>query len=128
VAERANRRYWASHQGNNLFVSWFRRRPTPGRDRESYPRPGQVAVVSGDLQEWEFIPANAIARHGHLTLLNTESERWLGQDEAIALRGELTALTNGDVSAGDRLPIERAAALVDHGVKAGTGIQVVPPA
>jgi hypothetical protein len=114
--------------GHNQAASLLRRRHAAPRERQSYPQPGYVAVVSGDAQEWEFISSKVIGQPGDLPVLGTERERWLSQAEATALLGELAALAATDVSATDRLDILRAPALVRYGVDTGTGIQVVPSA
>jgi hypothetical protein len=106
----------------------FGRRALPPRDRNSYPQPGYVAVVSAETQEWEFVSAKAIRSHGHLPVLGAEEAEWLGQAEQAKLLDELTVLANAAVSPEDRLDILRAAALVRYALETGTAIQVVPPA
>jgi hypothetical protein len=109
-------------------MGWFWRRPSPPRDRQGYPQRGFVTIVSAEAQEWEFVRAKSIQRHGPLPLLQTESDRWLGQADATALLGELTALAaNPDLSPDERLRVRRASTLVHYGVETGTGIQIVPP-
>jgi hypothetical protein len=108
-------------------VGWFRR-PIAPRDRHSYPQAGYVTVVSGDLQEWEFVRAPTARRAGENSLLAATVEpRWLNQDEAEALVAELNALLGENVRPDDGLDIRRAVAIAQFGVDTGTGIQVVPP-
>lgn len=109
-------------------VTLLGRRPLPPRDRNSYPQPGYVAVVSAETQEWEFVSGMAIRSHGHLPVLEAEEAAWLGQAEQTTLLDELTVLANAGVSPEDRLEIRRAAALVGYALETGTSIQVVPPA
>lgn len=110
-------------------MSWFRRQPSSPRDRHTYSRPGYVAVVSAEAQEWEFVPLKLLRQQGDLRLLNwKDSTRWLGQDEAGTLLEELAMLlASGVGSPEERLDIRRATALVEYSVETGTGIAVSPP-
>lgn len=105
----------------------FRAAPAAPREVQSFPRRGFVAVVSAELQDWEFIRRRALARdRDHLRLLTaSDGTTWLSDGETRRLLEELTTLlANGVGSAEDRLAIRRAAALVEHGLDTGTGIAV----
>jgi hypothetical protein len=87
-----------------------------------------VAVVSAEVQEWEFVPLKLVGQPADFPLLTSKGEtRWLGNDDARQLLDELTALVGDHVSPDDRLDLRRAAALVQYGLESGTGIAVAPP-